>query len=90
MVHKCLPIIVSAFYQKVSGAYQRYSNDKTETLPDANSCAAACNNGDVNPCNSFEYCAATNLCSLSMKHANDGTVMQGQGNCDYYASKWAI
>ena len=80
----------SAFYQKIPGVYKQFSNDKYETVSDAAACATACNNGEITPCNSFEYCPGTNLCTLSTHHASDGLAVNNQGTCDFYASKLII
>ena len=55
-------------------------------VSDVYECASSCNNGDVTPCNSFEYCPGANLCSLSKSHANEGTIITSTAGCDFYAS----
>ena len=80
----------SAFYQKIPGVYKQFSNDMYETVSDAAACATACNNGDITPCNSFEYCPGSNLCTLSTHHASDGLAVNNQGTCDFYASELVV
>ena len=83
-------ICVPAFFQKIPGVYKQYSNNDYKTVSDAYECASTCNNGDITPCNSFEYCPKTKLCSLSSSHANEGVLIASTANCDFYASKFSI
>ncbi|KAK3090768.1 hypothetical protein FSP39_014480 [Pinctada imbricata] len=73
-------------YRKLAGQVLQYNNDAVvNNIMDVNDCANLCLSNGNFTCNSFEYCQASSICTLSKKHTNDGTVVPSAGKqCDLY------
>ena len=57
---KVLPYSSDAVYQRISSPTE---------------CANICLSQTKSPCNSFDYCVSSQTCFLSVRHVQDGTIL---------------
>ncbi|KAJ8306626.1 hypothetical protein KUTeg_017171 [Tegillarca granosa] len=73
-------------FRKIPDRVLQYRNDATYTyVSDPSDCADYCVSNTNFTCNSFDYCAQQQTCSLSKSHTEDGTLVSTPGQCDHYS-----